>query len=69
MFLNNQSCPNQMLAFDPHIVTESGRIKPFLLGSTRRIGFWGFLTRKAEQISASISVRWEPDGIFAYHKG
>ena len=23
---------------------------------------------KAEQISTSISVRWEPDGIFAYHK-
>ena len=47
MFLNNQSCPNQMLAFDPHIVTESGRIKPFLPGSTRTIGFWGFLTRES----------------------
>jgi hypothetical protein len=23
--------------------------------------------REAEQLSASISVRWEPDGIFAYH--
>jgi hypothetical protein len=23
--------------------------------------------REAEQISASISVRWEPDRIFAYH--
>jgi hypothetical protein len=44
-------------------------------GSTRRSIFcsqdWflGLPSGKAEQLSASISVRWETDGIFAYYNG
>jgi hypothetical protein len=37
---NDKSCANQIFAFDPHIVTDSRRIKPFLIGSTS--GFYPF---------------------------
>ena len=37
--------------------------------SVRRIRFGDFRAEKAEQMSASISIRWELDGIFAYHNG
>jgi hypothetical protein len=29
--------------------------------------FWFSEHKEAQQISANISARWEPDGIFAYH--
>jgi hypothetical protein len=29
--------------------------------------FWFSEHKEAQQINADISVRWEPDGIFAYH--
>ncbi len=33
-----------------------------------RAGFPGFPSHVSRQVSANISVTWEPDGILAYHR-